>query len=221
MKLNKFAIKGSPFIGVFCRVTETVSLVPHGLSPKEKKLLENVLQTELVACTLANSSLIGVLAIGNQHGFVVPEIIESQEVKTLQEIGIKIKRVAGVEALGNLIAVNDLIGICSPNIFENSIKQIESSLKIELTKTTLANSDLIGSATVLTNKGFVCNPNAAKTEITKIKKILGLSGNPTSANFGDAFVGNSVIANSKGALVGQHSTPHEMLAIEEALSGEA
>jgi translation initiation factor 6 len=221
MKVSKFSIRGSPFIGVFCRATEKSCLVPHGLLPKEKKSLEETLQAELVPCSLTNSSLIGVLAIGNQNGFVVPSIIENREIQELQQIGLKIKKVPGVDALGNLVAVNDKAGVCSPHLSETVVKQIESFLKITLVRTTIANSDLAGSAAFITNKGFVCHPSATKNEIAKIRQALELKGNPTSANFGDSFVGNSLVANSNGALVGQNSTPHEMLAIDEALSGEA
>ncbi len=221
MKVIKFSVKGSPFIGIFCRATEKACLVPHGLLSKEKKALEGALQAELVECSLTNTSLIGVLAIGNQNGFVVPSIVENQEIQLLQQIGLKIKRVPGVDALGNLVAVNDRAGICSPHLPETIVKQIESMLKVPLLRTTVANSDLAGSATFITNRGFACNPNASKMELAKIKQALQLTGNPTSANFGDAFIGNSIVANSNGALVGQHSTPHEMLAIDEALSGEA
>lgn len=221
MKVIKFSVRGSPFIGVFCRATEKVCLVPHGLLPKEKKALEETLQTELIQCSLTNSPLLGVLAIGNQNGFVVPSIVENQEMQELQQLGLNMKRVPGVDALGNLVAVNDTAGICSPRLPETIVKQIESFLKIPIIRTTVASSDLAGSASFITNKGFVCNPNASKTELAKIKQALKLKGNPTSANFGDAFVGNSVVANSNGALVGQHSTPHEMIAIDEALSGEA
>lgn len=221
MKLNKFSVRGSPFVGIFCRTTEKTCLVPHGLLSKEKKTLSDILNVELVACSLTNSPLIGVLAIGNQNGFVVPSIVENQEINELRETGIAVSRVPGVDALGNLVAVNDTAGICSPHLDGNVVKQIENALKISLVRTTVANSDLAGSATVITPRGFVCNPNVSKTELAKIKQALQRTGNPTSANFGDAFPGNSVIANSNGALAGEHSTPHEMLAIDEALSGEA
>jgi translation initiation factor 6 len=221
MKFAKFSIRGSPFIGIFCRTTEKIALVPHGLLPKERKALEEILQTELVECSLANSTLIGVLTIGNRHGFVGPSIIEQQEINSLQSNGIKIKRIPGVDALGNLVSVNDSTGVCSPGLSEKTMKEIETTLKIRLMRSTIANSDLVGSAMVLTNKGFVCNPGVNKNELQKITKVVGKKGNPTSANFGDAFVGNSVIANSSGALIGQNSTPREMLAIDEALSGDA
>lgn len=221
MKLQKYTIKGSPFIGIFCRTTENVSLVPHGLSEKEKKNLKKILDTEIVPCSLAQSSLIGVLSIGNKKGFLAPEIIEPQEIKVLREIGIKIKTVDGVEAIGNLTAVNDKKGICSPALSPKTIKEIEKTLKITMTKIRIADSDLIGAACVLNNKGFVCNANASKSDVLQIKKATGLKGNLTTANFGDSFVGNGITGNSTGALVGQNSTPIEMMAIEEALSGDA
>ncbi|MBU0636420.1 translation initiation factor IF-6 [Candidatus Micrarchaeota archaeon] len=221
MKIQKLTIKGSPFIGVFARTTETISLVPHGLSSKEKKTLQQILETEIIPCSLANSSLIGILAIGNQKGFLVPSIIEPRELEFLQERGIKISALNGVEAIGNLVSVNDCHGLCSPALSSQTIQKIEKNLEIKLTKTRIAESDLVGAACVLSGKGFVCNANANKTEVLKIQKSTRLKGNLTSANFGDPFIGNSILANSKGAVVGLHSTPHEIMAIEEALSGEA
>lgn len=221
MKIKKLAIKGSPFIGVFCKTTQSVTLVPFGLTSKEEHTISDILGTELVPCSLANSSLLGVLAVGNHKGFVVPSIVEKNEVQALQENGISVTRLPGVAALGNLVSLNDSTGLCSPVLSDAIIEQIEKELNVSIIKMRVGNSELVGSACVLSNRGFVCTPHVTKIELSKIQKATRLKGNRTSANFGDPFVGNGILANDSGALVGSPSTAHELLAIEEAFRGEA
>ncbi|MDP6670630.1 MAG: translation initiation factor IF-6, partial [archaeon] len=82
----------------------------------------------------------------------------------------------------------------------------------------IAESDLIGSNIVLTNKGFIANPMISEKEFKKIEKNTGLEGATATANFGDKFVGNGVIANSNTAFVGLRTTGHELIRIDEGLS---
>lgn len=222
VRIQKMNIKGSPFLGVFCRTTNKITLIPHDLTPNEHQLLKDTLGTELVACSLAASSLLGILAIGNQHGFVVPELAEKNELEQLQHQGVPIQTIPGVEALGNLVAVNDTIGFYTQRlVHEKTVRSIEKTLKIKLEAQTIAQSELVGSGLVLNNHGFVCHSQTTTQEAGQLERKTRLKGNRTTANLGDAFIGNSILANDHGTVVGWHSTPFEMMAIEEAFSGEA
>ena len=56
-------------------------------------------------------------------------------------------------------------------------------------------------------------------KVKKIQETLNIRGGSATANTGDSFVRNSVIANEKGFIVGDQTTGHELNRIEEALEG--
>jgi len=220
MEIEKAVIKGSPYIGVFAMVSEKFGLFPKTASENEVKAMEKTLGIEGIQTNLANSSLIGVLAVGNSNGIIVPEIVEDHEVKELKEKGVEVKKVKGIAALGNLIEANDSKGICSKAIPKEIKKEIAEFLGIELVEGEIAGTDLIGSCLVATNKGFVVHPQTSEKEFENVGKFLGTEGSKATANYGDVFIGNSVIANSKAAIVGMQTTGHEILRIDEGLRGE-
>ncbi len=218
MNIEMGTVKSSPFVGVFSVVTDKIALFPKVMETKEKKKVEKLFGLETIYTSLANSSLLGVLAIGNSHGFAVSEIAEQDEIDALQESGIRIKKVLGITALGNLVGCNDEKAFCSKAVPKKTVEEIGKALNVECVETEIAESDLVGSNIVLTNKGFIANPLVSEEEFKKIEKETGLEGATATANFGDKFVGNGVIANSNAALAGLRTTGHELIRIDEGLS---
>ncbi|MBN1941018.1 MAG: translation initiation factor IF-6 [Candidatus Diapherotrites archaeon] len=218
MKIVRRTIRGSPYVGVFGCVTEKIGLFPIDAEAKEIKDLEDLLGVEIVQAKLAESSLIGVLAEGNSKGFVTGEIATDNEINYLKEIGVKVKRIQGITAIGNLLEANDYRGLCSAMVKPKTRKEIGDFLGIELKAAKVADSDLVGSCLVATNKGFVLNTNATDREFEETKKFFGVNGSLSTANYGDVFLGNSVIANSKAAITGIHTSASELLRIDEGLS---
>lgn len=217
MKIAKQRIHGSPYVGIFATITEKIGLFPKDISNEQLKELQELLEIEIIKTNIANSSLMGVLCVGNSHGFIVSEIAEAREIKELTSVGLRVKKIPSIAAVGNLIEVNDSCGICS-KIFPRELKKdIEDFLKISILDETIAGSDLIGSCMVLTKNGFLTNPNIVEKEFDSIKKFVKLNGTSTTANYGDNFVGNSIIANSKGAIVGEQTTGFELIRIDEGL----
>jgi len=220
MEIVKRSMLGSPHIGVFCCITEKIGLLPHCTSPKETKGLADLFGIEIIETKLAQSPLLGIVASGNSHGFVVGEIVSDKEIDNLKSFGLRIKKLAGISAIGNLLEANDSKGICSPAINSKAKSSIEKFLKIELKTFRIAGSDLAGSCVVATNRGFAMNANASEKEFGDTKKFFKLQGSLSTANYGDAFLGNCVAANSRAAIVGLHTTGIEMMRIDEGLSGE-
>lgn len=220
MEILRRTVRGSPYVGVFCCLTEKICLVPVDTHSKETKDFEALLGTEIIRAKIADSSLIGVLATGNSNGFVVGEIATEKEIKFLEGLGLRIKKLSGITAIGNLLKANDSKGICSPAINKKSQEQIAEFLKIELKEKKIAGSDLVGSSLVATNNGFVMNPNASEKEFHETKKFFGFEGALSTANYGDAFVGNSIVANTKAAIAGIYTTGPELMRIDDGLSGE-
>lgn len=217
MEILKQRLNGSPYVGIFATVTEKIGLFPKNTPSGQLQKFEEIFGIESITINIANSALIGVLAIGNSKGFIVSEIAEEKEIEEMASIGLKVKKLPSIAAVGNLFELNDSKGVCS-RIFSNQLKtEIEKFLGISIEYGTIAESDLIGSSMVATNKGFIMNPNSSKEEFNSIKKIFSLNGVIGTANYGDNFVGNSIIANSKGAIVGEQTSGYELIRIDEGL----
>ncbi len=217
MNIEKKSFKGSPFIGVFSCVTEKIGLFPFIVEKKELKKMEDFFGIETIQTSIANSYLIGSLVKGNSKGFLVPETIEDKEMDFLSEKGLKIKKILGLTALGNLIAVNDFGGIVSPLVQKKTFEEIKDFFGIPFKQMSLANSEVVGSCIVSTNKGFVVHSEIKEKELKEIESILKVQGAPTTANYGDPFVANDILANSKGVLIGEYTSNAEMLMIDEGL----
>jgi len=217
MRVLRETVKNSPYLGIFCAVSEKTALVPESIEKKELKKMQEALEVEAIKTSIASSSLIGVLCKGNSEGFVVPEIIEKEELKKLENQGVKVKVIKGNLALGNLIAANDKKALLSPMIPKKCQKEISEFLNVEALQTKIAGNELTGSSAVVSNSGFIINMHSSQKEFDKIKKFLTLEGKATTANYGDPFVGNSVIANSKAIIAGSLSTTVEILKIQEGL----
>ena len=220
MEIVRKTMQGSPYVGVFCCVTDKIGLFPFGTSAKETKGLKELFDVEIIEAKLAESALLGIFASGNSNGFVVGEIVSDKEIDTLAGIGLRIKKLSGITAIGNLLEANDSKGICSPEIKAKARKTIQDFLKIELKETKIAGSDLAGSCIVATNRGFAMNANASEKEFAETKKFFGFEGSLSTANYGDAFVGNCIAANTRAAIVGTHTSGIEMMHIDEGLTGE-
>ncbi|MBI2597695.1 MAG: translation initiation factor IF-6 [Candidatus Diapherotrites archaeon] len=198
MNFLKTTVNSSPFVGIFARASEDFALVPLSLSEKKLGAL----------CTLFENKI------------AVPEIAEETEKKNLKENGLEIKEVRGYSALGNLVSINKNGGIASTLLTKKEVAELEEFFGVKMVRKNVANTVLVGSAIHATDRGFIVHPNVKEQEFLELKKIFGVNGQPTTANYGDRLVGNDVVANSKGALIGEITTPFEMIRIDEALRGE-
>ena len=220
MKIEKSYLKGSPFIGIFSSITDKIGLFPKYMEKKELKRTEEFFEIEAIQASIAGSYLIGSLIKGNSKGFILPETTEEKEVKFLEEQGIKVKKVNGLTALGNLVALNDFGGVISPLIGKKVFGEIKKFFGIELKQMPIASSEVVGSCIIATNKGFVVHPEIKENTLKEIESILKVKGSPSTANYGDPFVANDILANSKGVLIGEYTSNAEMLMIDEGLRGD-
>lgn len=220
MRFEKTTIKSSPYLGIFALVTNKLALVPQSIIEKEFRILNDVLNVELIKCSLGDSSLIGVLSSAIQDKVLLSELVTKKEIDFLNNIGIKTKIMPGISALGNLMRVTEKGGIVSKIFSSNQIKEMESFLGIKLFQQNIAESDLVGANCCASTKGFIVNSDITEADFLKLKKIFQTNGKPSTANYGDKFVGNCVIANEYGVAVGLNTTAFELMRIDEGLRGE-
>lgn len=213
-------MRSSPYVGIFCSLTEELGIIPQAALPKEIKLLEKELDINIVKTNLGQTSLTGILSTGIKKKIVVSNITENDEIKKLEKEGIETMVLEGLTSTGNLIALNKNGGIVSPLVKEKQVKDLGDFFKIKLEKMRIADNEVPGASITVTNKGFICHPNISEKDFSKLEKVFGVKGIATTANYGDLFVGNSVIANTTGVMVGSLTSGIELGKIDEGLRGE-
>ncbi len=216
MHFLKKNINGSPFLGIFCAVSDKLALVPTSISKKEETEIANALRVKVIKTTIANSSLLGVMAALFDNKIVVGQMIEKSEKKFLEEKGIEIISFREPTAFGNLVAFNENHGIASTLLSKNAVKEMEAFFGVPIEQKDIAGSNLVGACVEVTGKAFIVNPKVNEKEFEFLEKAFGVPGVATTANYGDRFVGNDIVANSFGALIGSITTTHEMIRIDEA-----
>lgn len=218
MKFEKGTIKASPYLGVFSIVTEKIALVPEGIFKKEFALFKHF-DVEVIKCSLGECSLLGVLAAALSDKVLVSELATEKEMQHLEENGLKVKKLLEVTALGNLLRVTEKGGLATRLFSSKQLSEIESFFRIKLLHGSIAGSDLIGSSCTASVNGFLANPEISSEELSQLEKAFKTSGTVGTANYGDRFVGNCILANSKAVLTGRNTTGYELIRIDEAFTG--
>lgn len=216
MHFLKKNINGSPFIGIFCAASDSICLVPPVFSKKDEKEFSETLNVKVLRTTLANSSLLGVIGLIFEEKIIVPETVEKQEIRFLKENGLEVKQLKGTSALGNLVAFNKHGGIAGHELSKKNVSEIQEFFGIKIAHKDVAGSSLCGACIEANSNGFIISPKARPDEIESLEKIFGATGVPTTANYGDRFVGNDVVSNNSGAIIGSITTTHEIARIDEA-----
>lgn len=218
MAVKTAKLLNNPYIGLFLLATDRFVLAPDALEKKDVEMIEDVLGADVIQTRVSGTSLIGVFVAGNSKGVVLPWIAYENEIRTLEDAGIRTLVLKDrVTALGNLIEANDRGGVVSPLIRRENVELIARHLGIRAVQREVGGVDVSGAAVVATNRGFLAHPNVEGDELKELEEVFGVKGGTTTANFGDPFVGASIVANSNGVLVGDKTTPVELLRIEDVL----
>ena len=72
-------------------------------------------------------------------------------------------------------------------------------------------------AAIVTNKGCLCHPKITSDEKRALESIFKVEAMIGTVNHGVPLIGSGIIANTKGAVIGNLTTGIEMGRIEEAL----
>ncbi len=121
---------------------------------------------------------------------------------------------SGNPNLGVYISVTDniaLIPVSTPEILENTIKE---ALEVDVLKTPIAGSGLLGALSVGNTKGILLTNQTLDKEIETMKNAgLNVAKLPDK----HTAVGNIIIANDKGAIVSPYLSKKAIETIEEVL----
>ncbi len=216
--LKRINITGNPNLGVYISVNDEIAIVPFNVPVEMESVIKETLEVDIIKTSIAGSNLNGVLATGNSNGFLVSPYTYDREVELLESAGLNVARLPGkYTAVGNIIAANDYGAIAGPNIGEETIKVIEDTLKVPVKIYPFADSKIVGSASLVTNKGALFHRDTISQEISFLEDFFKVEANIGTVCKGMPLVGACGIANSQGVMVGESTTGPEMARIEESL----
>ena len=208
----------NPNVGVFFRANNNVAFIRKGLPKKVKKKITSVLDVNLVELSIADATIIGSLLTFNSNGAVVTDFIDIDAVKIIKNQGLDICIINdNFNAAGNNILVNDNGALVHPDLKDKSLKEIEKTLNVSVHRGTIGSLKTVGMAAVVTNKGLLCHPKVTDEEKGVLEDVFDVDVMIGTVNHGSPVIGSGLVANTKGAIIGNLTTGIEMGRIEEAL----
>jgi translation initiation factor 6 len=218
MHFARAAIEGNPFIGIFAKTNDCLTLLPKNAPEKFKRTCSDVLKTKVVATSIANSNLVGMLSAMNSNGIVLPPTAYASELEELREAGLNATIVEEKHtAFGNNILVNDYACMVNRSLSSRSVREIADCLGVESVKGAIGGYNTVGVMAVVTNKGILTKTNVTDEELFSLEKLFKVKGAVGTANMGVPFVGLCVIANSNGSIAGEITSGFELQRMDEAL----
>jgi len=217
--LSRLDFNENPNVGVCCRTNEDIAFIQKGLTKKVKKKIISVLDVTLVELSIADANIVGSLLTINSNGAVATDLIDDASIKIIEDQGLDVFVVGDkINAAGNDILVNDTGALVHPRLKDEALKEIEDVFKVPVHRGTIGSLDIVGMAAVVTNKGLLCHPKVTPDEKRQLEKIFNVSVMIGTINHGVPLIGSGLIANTKGAIVGNLTTGIELGRIEEALN---
>jgi translation initiation factor 6 len=218
IKIAKASIQKNPFIGLFLRTNGEVTLAPPGLPKKNAEQIRETLGTRVVHLLIDQSPLAGVLTALNSNGVVLPSFAEKSVASILKREGLNALVLREPFAPGNLVSCNDRCALVSPLVSREEAKRVGDALNVEVHQQAIAGSAVVGATCVATNNGVLAFNEASEIELKFLAKIFGCKAVGGTTNFGSVCNSLGVIANERGALVGEATTGFEVQRVFEALS---
>lgn len=206
---------GSIYTGLFGITNDSLCILPASVEEKSEKNVASTLDVKTLKTNIYESPLVAVFAKMNNKYAYLPSFAQPSEIELIEK-EIKVKVLDTEQTLGNLVELNDTAAIVSKSLAQKTIKELEKT-GLAVYQTNIGRTEITGSSIVTTNSGFLVNPFITKEEGMKLEEILKVKGGSSTANTGDYLVRNSILANKKGMVLGEQTTPFEINKIEEAL----
>ena len=216
--LSLMAFNENPNLGVFCRANDDLAFIRKGLSKKVKNKIISALDVKLVELNIADATIIGSLLTFNSSGALVCDFIDEEALRIIENQGFEVSIITDkINAVGNDILVNDTGALVHPDIKDKTIEKIQKTLSVPIYRGTIGTLKTVGMAAVVTNKGLLCHPKVTNEEKRTLEKVFEVGVMIGTVNHGSPIIGSGLVANTKGAIIGNLTTGIEMGRIEEAL----
>jgi translation initiation factor 6 len=208
---------GSDQLGVYLACVGNVVFHPRELEAKVVEEIQASLEAEMAGISIGGSQLIGSLLAGNSKGMAVADLATQEDLDVLTSFGDVVVLESGINTAGNLLLVNEKGTVASPAIPDFGLEILADVLQTDVTSTTIADHDVVGSLGIANDHGVLLHPDVGQTEVELIQDVLGVKPMVGTVSFGSPFVGAGLVASNSGAYVGSDTTGPELNRIEDAL----
>jgi translation initiation factor 6 len=216
--MDKCAYFGNPWIGMFIKTNDSITVLPIDSMKKLEDAAAANLKTSIVRVSAGDSNLLGIYVAMNSNGAILPNIMREEEVAGLKKAGLNVYVSAERNnAHGNNIALNDKGGVINPHVDRAEAKKMEDVLGVELVPMTVGAYATLGSACIATNTGFLAHYKASEDEVRMLRDALKVDGSRGTVNTGTGFVAYGAVVNRNGYIAGEGTTAFELGRLEEAL----
>ena len=218
MPVGRGLFGGSPYLGVYLRVTESAMFGPPTTPPGLARDIARLLGVRIVETTVLDSEVVGALLAANSQGAVLGDFPDEGERAALEQIAPVTVVKTRQNALGNNVLANDSGALVHPELPDHAVAAIGEALRVPARRGTIAGLGTVGTAGIATNRGVVLHPKVTDREAGVIRELLGVPVHRSTANFGVPVVGACLVANSRGIVVGKPTTPVEIVHLQDGLA---
>ena len=220
MDIIKFDVYRGPNIGIYTKVNDEFVFVPNGFASSKSEKLAEYLQTDYIVTSVADTRLLGILMVVNNHGILMPNTCSEDElgkIKKKTDLNVDILDVK-FNALGNMMSVNDKGGIVSPSLPKESLQKIEDVLDIEVLQKKIAGFHQVGAVMATSQSGGIVHPETDDEDIKIISNILGVKVEPATINGGLPYLSSGILVNNKSMVVGTLTNGPEIMMLTRAFT---
>ena len=220
MDIIKFDVYRGPNIGIYTKVNDEFVFVPNGFASSKSEKLAEYLQTDYIVTSVADTRLLGILMVVNNHGILMPNTCSEEElgkIKKKTDLNVDILDVK-FNALGNMMSVNDKGGIVSPSLPKESLQKIEDVLDIEVLQKKIAGFHQVGAVMATSQSGGIVHPETDEEDIKIISNILGVKVEPATINGGLPYLSSGMLVNNKSMVVGSLTNGSEIMMLTRAFT---
>jgi translation initiation factor 6 len=220
LDIIKFDVYRGPNIGIYTKVNDEFVFVPNGFASSKSEKLAEYLQTDYIVTSVADTRLLGILMVVNNHGILMPNTCSEEElvkIKKKTDLNVDILDVK-FNALGNMMSVNDKGGIVSPSLPKESLQKIEDVLDIEVLQKKIAGFHQVGAVMATSQSGGIVHPETDDEDVKIISDILGVKVEPSTINGGLPYLSSGILVNNKSMVVGSLTNGPEIMMLTRAFT---
>ena len=218
MDIIKYDIYSGPNIGIYTRVNDDFVFLPNGFADTKSEKLSEYLKVTPLEISVANTRVLGILMVVNNHGILLPSTCSEGEfnhIKKQTDLNVEILDVKN-NALGNMMSVNNKGGIISPLIPKEDLQKIQDVLDIEVIQLKIPGFHQVGAVMTTSEKGTVVHPETDDEDMKTISNLLGGNIEAATINGGIPFVSSGILANNKAVVVGTLTNGPEIMMLTRA-----
>lgn len=211
-QVKQMSVEGTvSSLGYFMLLTDKYCLFPKNVSSKVHNTLMNLFvnkndsEFSLVPCSINDFWGIGVMAIGNNKGLVLPYTttdLELQEITDALPDSMRVYRLedslTGLTSLNNLVLVNDTVGIASPELSKEARDKIQEVLGLKnLYLNVIERYPLPGTYFKLNNYGLLAPNDLTENEAKTLAQLLNIGVALGTCAGGKKELGKEFLVNSE------------------------